>query len=64
MLHVPYLSSLTLNLLTAAIVAPPNNASEWEMGFNLAFKGLNCIMVFFGDTMNCLLRMMSSFTDP
>ena len=22
------------------IVAPPSNASKWQMGFNLAFKGL------------------------
>ena len=34
------LSSLTLNLLTTSIVAPPSNASEWQMGFNSAFKGL------------------------
>jgi hypothetical protein len=31
---------LTLNLLTTTIVAPPNNASKWQMGFNWAFKGL------------------------
>jgi hypothetical protein len=31
---------LTLNLLTTTIVAPPSNASKWQMGFNLAFKGL------------------------
>ena len=24
------------------IVAPPNNNSKWQMGFNSAFKGLNC----------------------
>jgi len=29
---------LTLNLLTATIVAPPSNASKWQMGFNSAFK--------------------------
>ena len=23
------------------IVAPPSNASKWQMGFNSAFKGLN-----------------------
>ena len=33
--------SLTLNLLTSTIVAPPSNASKWQMGFNSAFKGLN-----------------------
>ena len=32
---------LTLNLLTTTIVAPPSNASKWQMGFNSAFKGLN-----------------------
>jgi hypothetical protein len=31
---------LTLILLTTTIVAPPSNASKWQMGFNLAFKGL------------------------
>ena len=30
---------LTLNLLTTTIVAPPSNASKWQMGFNSAFKG-------------------------
>ena len=33
-------SSLTLNLLTTTRVAPPSNASKWQMGFNSAFKGL------------------------
>jgi len=33
--------SLTLKLLTTTIVAPPSNASKWQMGFNSAFKGLN-----------------------
>ena len=33
--------NLTLNLLTTTIVATPSNASKWQMGFNLAFKGLN-----------------------
>src|SRR5215510_1049418 len=32
-------SHLTLNLLTTTIVAPPINASKWQMGFNSAFKG-------------------------
>jgi len=32
---------LTLNLLTTTIVAPPSNASKWQMGFNSTFKGLN-----------------------
>jgi len=34
--HLPF---LTLNLLTTTIVAPPSNASKWQMGFNSAFKG-------------------------
>ena len=37
---------LTLNLLTTTIVAPPNNASKWQMGFNSAFKGLKLSMLF------------------
>jgi hypothetical protein len=31
---------LTLNLLMTTIVAPPSNASKWQMGFNSAFKEL------------------------
>jgi len=31
---------LTLILLTWKIRWAPNNASKWQMGFNLAFKGL------------------------
>jgi len=31
---------LTLNLLTTTIVAPPSNASKWQIGFNSVFKGL------------------------
>jgi hypothetical protein len=36
---------LTLNLPTSTIVAPPSNASKWQMGFNSAFKGLNNIVL-------------------
>ena len=36
---------LTLNLLTTTIVAPPSNASKWQMEFNSAFKGLMCVFV-------------------
>ena len=39
-------SSLTLNLLTTTIVAPPSNASKWQMGFNSAFKGLSAFAKF------------------
>ena len=35
-----YVRILTLNLLTTTIVAPPSNASKWQMGFNSAFKWL------------------------
>ena len=38
---------LTLNLLTTTIVAPPSNASKWQMGFNSAFKGLKSFLVDF-----------------
>jgi hypothetical protein len=34
------LLNLTRNLPTSTIVAPPSNASKWQMGFNSAFKGL------------------------
>jgi hypothetical protein len=33
---------LPLNLLTTTIVAPPSNASKWQMGF----KGLKCWSIF------------------
>jgi hypothetical protein len=39
--NLPHLQhTLSLNLLTTTIVAPPSNASKWQMGFNSAFKGL------------------------
>jgi hypothetical protein len=38
--NAQFLYSLTLNLLTTTIVAPPSNASKWQMGFNSAFKRL------------------------
>ena len=37
---------LTLSLLTTTIVAPPSNASKWQMGFNSAFKGLMPLIPF------------------
>ena len=43
---------LTLNLLTTTIVAPPSNASEWQMGFNSAFKGIILFVVML-QVMNC-----------
>ena len=39
------LRPLTLNLLTTSIVAPPSNASKWQIGFNSAFKGLKHIFL-------------------
>jgi hypothetical protein len=39
------LFKLTLNLLTTNIVAPPSNASKWQMGFNSAFKGLMDLVI-------------------
>jgi hypothetical protein len=39
-------SRLTLNLLTTTIVALPSNANKWQMGFNLAFNGLNYFYVY------------------
>ena len=38
-------SILTLNLLRTTIVAPPSNASKWQMGFNSAFKGLKNVNI-------------------
>jgi hypothetical protein len=35
---------LTLNLLTTTIIAPPSNASKWQMGINSAFKGLISVL--------------------
>ena len=46
--------TLTLKLLTTIIVAPPSNASKWQMGFNSAFQGLKTIKC----TTPNLLRML------
>ena len=37
--------TLTLTLLTYRLWWAPNNASRWQMGFNSAFKGLNCWII-------------------
>jgi hypothetical protein len=37
---------LTPILLTWSIGWAPNNANRWQMGFNLAFKGLNSFLSF------------------
>jgi hypothetical protein len=39
--HIINYNILTLNLLMTIIVAPPTNASKWQMGFNSAFKALS-----------------------
>ena len=42
LLWIKRLLFLTLTLLMWRIWWAPNNASRWQMGFNLVFKGLNC----------------------
>ena len=46
---------LTLNLLTTTTVAPPSNASIWQMGFNSAFKGLK-ILQHVSDHIGSIIR--------
>jgi hypothetical protein len=48
--------SLTLTLLTWRI-GWSNNASKWQMGFHLAFKGLNSMPAYTGQ--NCADRLFS-----
>ena len=48
--HTDFYGYLTLNLLTTTIVAPPSNASKWQVGFNSAFKGLIMKVNFRGDS--------------
>jgi hypothetical protein len=60
---------LTLNLLTTTIVAPPSNASKWQMGFNSAFKGLKhlktlqhvstIIQIIFREVVGSLLKSLN-----
>ena len=40
------------------IVAPPNNANKWQIGFNSAFKGL--MHNFLYSLTICLLTLLSS----
>jgi len=40
--HIVMDVHLTFILLTWRIWCAPSNASKWQMGFNLAFKGLMC----------------------
>ena len=41
--------NLTITLLTWRIWRVPTNASKWQMGFNLVFKGLKVHFVIFKD---------------
>jgi hypothetical protein len=43
---------LTLILLTWRIWWAPNNASKWQMGFNLAYKGLTLVMSYCAQFIN------------
>jgi hypothetical protein len=45
--------TLTLNLLTTTIVAPPSNASKWQMGFNSVFKGLRGNIDWWSSRIGC-----------
>ena len=37
------------------IVAPPCNARKWQMGFNLAFKGLTMLLGFQNMALNGMM---------
>jgi hypothetical protein len=52
--HKNYSTDLTLILLTWIIWWAPNNANKWQMGFNLAFKGLNSLEIL-SNRRNCFL---------
>jgi hypothetical protein len=59
--------SLTLNLLTTIIVAPPSNATKWQVGFNSAFKGLKSHTLFsqmyiYGKGLHAATSLCSSIT--
>ena len=45
LVHDIVLCLKSINLLTTTIIAPPSNASKWQMGFNSAFKGLKYINI-------------------
>jgi hypothetical protein len=55
--------NLTLILLTWKIRWTPNNVNKWQMGFNLAFKGLRfvspCIIVQFKQITNQMQQFSS-----
>jgi hypothetical protein len=55
---------LTLNLLTTTIVAPPSNASKWQMGFNSVFKGLKLKAKFVVKYTSKKLHLLIKFTFP
>jgi hypothetical protein len=50
--------TLTLNLLTTTIVAPPSNASKWQMGFNSAFKGLMLYVILLQHVSTLLIYLV------
>jgi hypothetical protein len=58
---IPDIFLLTLNLLTTTIVAPPSNASKWQMGFNSAFKGL--ISLIYRSKIRCVCVINESIID-
>jgi hypothetical protein len=56
---------LTLILLTCRIWWAPNNASKWQMGFNLAFKGFMCLFILSSPTiMNSKKHFYWALTKP
>jgi hypothetical protein len=44
-IYMSIYTGLTLILLTTTKVAPPSNASKWQMGFNSASKGLSVVSI-------------------
>jgi len=52
---------LTLNQLKTTIVAPPSNASKWQMGFNSAFKGLKLRCLVISTRVHHILYYLSSY---
>jgi hypothetical protein len=55
---------LTFNLLPTTIVAPPSNASKWQMGFNSAFKGLMIETVYKTQSTNKTYRSVEFYFNP
>jgi hypothetical protein len=59
---IQFFWGLTLNLPTSTIVAPPVNASKWQMGFNSAFKGLNRLSTLDSSVCWCCLAKEAIFS--